>query len=289
MRRAADAVGVMGDIIAGHIPPGGHPGTLEGAAIRAGGGVQGGLGDVARLAVEAVRLDSRLPVWLDRGGLLAQTYRPVGEAARWASGSRLGAVARELITTAKAQPNLRELDIARAPRSSVTPVDTVEAAVAAVRAARAWLWLHPDQVTGAHLQVGTQLGLAVHTWMGERPSTTGGWRQAAIAAAELRATPAVGPAQDVIAELREALRWSRSQTDPGTHRHHKNEMRGAAALLGSEMVLTAATLYRGLRWATRPSLLSEGMQSSIVPQARWSTAPPPVGGQQRLTTTLWGT
>lgn len=94
LRRAADAIGVMGDIIAGHVPPGRRPGTPEGVAIRAGGGVQGGLGDVARLAVDAVRLDGRLPAWLDRGGPLAQTYRPVAEAARWTSGSRLGAVAK---------------------------------------------------------------------------------------------------------------------------------------------------------------------------------------------------
>ncbi|MFI7511581.1 hypothetical protein ACIBSS_32710 [Micromonospora aurantiaca] len=250
MRRAADAVGVMGDIIASHLTPGWHPDTLEGAAIRAGGGVHGGLGDIARLALAALRLDGRLPAWLDRGDLLGQTYRPVSEAARWASNSRLGAIARELIATAKSQPNLRELDIARAPRNPVLAVDTVDAAITAVRAARTWLWLHPDQVTGAHLQVGTQLGLAVHIWKGERLPATGGWRQAAIAAAELRATPAVGPAQDVIAELREALRWCRSQLNPGSHPHAQNEEREAARL-GSEMVLTAATLYRGLRVTMR--------------------------------------
>lgn len=248
LRRAADAIGVMGDIIAGHVPPGHRPGTAEGVAIRAGGGVQGGLGDIARLAVDAVRLDGRLPAWLDRGGPLAQTYRAVAETARWTSGGRLGAVAKELVAAAKAQPDLRELDIARSPLHPAPAVDTADAAIAAVRAARTWLWLNPARVTGAHLQVGTQLGLAVHVLRADGSmAMIGGWRQAAIAAAELRATPAAGPAHDAVAELGEALRWTRSLLDPGAGRmqHGVRE----AARLGSEMLLMAATLHRGLRSA----------------------------------------
>ncbi|MFD0783727.1 hypothetical protein ACFQZ8_07355, partial [Micromonospora azadirachtae] len=112
----------------------------------------------------------------------------MAEAARWTSGSRLGAVAKELIAAAKTEPNLRELDIARLPQHPAPAVNTVDAAIAAVRAARTWLWLHPDQVTGAHLQVGTQLGLAVHVLRTDGfLAMIGGWRQAAIAAAELRA------------------------------------------------------------------------------------------------------
>ncbi|MFG1777640.1 hypothetical protein ACGFIG_14570 [Micromonospora sp. NPDC049048] len=252
LRRAADAIGVMGDIIAGHVPPGRRPDTPEGIAIRAGGGVQGGLGDIARLAVDAVRLDGRLPAWLDRGGPLAQTYRPAAEAARWTSGSRLSAVAKELVAAAKAQPDLRELDIARSPLHPAPAVDTVDAAIAAVRAARTWLWLHPAQVTGVHLQVGTQLGLAAHVLTADGSlAMTGGWRQAAIAAAELRAAPAAGPAQDTVAEMGEALRWARSLLGPAAARGHMQHRGRDAARLGSEMLLMAAALHRGLRTATQ--------------------------------------
>lgn len=280
LRRAADAIGVMGDIIAGHVPPGQRPGTPEGIAIRAGGGVQGGLGGIARLAVDAVRLDGRLPAWLDRGGPLAQTYRPVTETARWTSGSRLGAAAKELVTASKDQPNLRELDIARSPLHPAPAVDTVDAAIAAVRAARTWLWLNPGQVTGAHLQLGTQLGLAVHVLKAEGSlAMTGGWRQAAIAAAELRATPAVAPAQDAVAELGEALRWTRSLLDPEA-RGRMRQVREATRL-GSEMLLMAATLHRGLRTAiqqrnlfVRGDAVLERPASSLIYRAtpRWRAA-----------------
>ncbi|WP_431946213.1 hypothetical protein [Micromonospora marina] len=281
LRRAADAIGVMGDIVAGHVPPGRRPGTPEGIAIRAGGGVQGGLGDIARLAVDAVRLDVRLPAWLDRGGPLAQTYRPVAEAARWTSGSRLGAVAKELVAAAKAQPDLRGLDIPRSPQHPAPLVDTVDAAIAAVRAARTWLWLHPAQVTGAHLQVGTQLGLAVHVLKAEGSlAMTGGWRQAAIAAAELRAAPATAPAQDAVAELGEALRWTRSLLDPEAQGYMQHRARETARL-GSEMLLMAATLHRGLRTAiqrrnlfVRGGAVLERPASSLVYRAtpRWRPA-----------------
>ncbi|SCF29088.1 hypothetical protein GA0074696_4135 [Micromonospora purpureochromogenes] len=67
LRRAADAVGVMGDILASHVPPGRGPCTPEGLAIRAGGGVQSGLAKIARLTVHAATIDIALPGWLDHG------------------------------------------------------------------------------------------------------------------------------------------------------------------------------------------------------------------------------
>ncbi|MEU1232569.1 hypothetical protein [Micromonospora aurantiaca] len=296
LRRAADAIGVMGDIIAGHVPPGRRPDTPEGIAIRAGGGVQGGLGDIARLAVDAVRLDGRLPAWLDRGGPLAQTYRPAAEAARWTSGSRLGAVAKELIAAAKAQPDLRELDIARSPQHPAQAVDTVDAAIAAVRAARTWLWLHPDQVTGAHLQVGTQLGLTVHILRTDGSlAMIGGWRQAAIAAAELRAAPAAGPGQDAAAELGEALRWTRSLLNPGVQGRMPHRVREATRL-GSEMLLMAATLHRGLRTAmqrrnlfVRGDAVLERPVGSLVYRATPRWRPATVGDDlvRDLSRALW--
>lgn len=155
LRRAADALGVIGDIIAGHLPFKRRPGTPEGRAIRAGGGVQGALADLARLTVEAVRLDGRLPTWLNRGGPLAHTYRSAAETARWTSNSRLGLAAAQLVAAAKFEPGLRDLDTARSPLRPAPAVDTVDTAIAAIQAARTWLWLHPDQVTGVHLQIGT--------------------------------------------------------------------------------------------------------------------------------------
>jgi hypothetical protein len=107
LRHAADAVGVIGDIVAGHVVPQQRPRTPEGAAIRAGGGVQAALADVARLAIAALTVDHRLPAWLDHGrDPLSVTYQPVVDAARWATGSRLGAVARDLIAAAAGQPLL---------------------------------------------------------------------------------------------------------------------------------------------------------------------------------------
>lgn len=251
LRRAADALGVIGDIIAGHLPFKRRPGTPEGRAIRAGGGVQGALADLARLTVEAVRLDSRLPTWLNRGGPLAHTYRSAAETAKWTSNSRLGLAAAQLVAAAKFEPGLRELDTARSPLRPAPAVDTVDTAIAAIRAARTWLWLHPDQVTGVHLQIGTQLGLAVHVLTaGKNPDMIGGWRQAAIAAADLQATPANGPAQDAAAEISEALRWTRSLLNLPAQEHVHQQARNPERLV-SEMRLMAATLHRGLRAAVR--------------------------------------
>ncbi|MEU2666567.1 hypothetical protein [Micromonospora sp. NPDC007220] len=251
LRRAADALGVIGDIIAGHLPFKRRSGTPEGRAIRAGGGVQGALADLARLTVEAIQLDRRLPAWLNRGGPLAHTYRSAAEAARWTSNSQLGLAAAQLVAAAKLEPDLRELDTARSPLRPAPAVDTVDTAIAAIRAARTWLWLHPEQVTGVHLQTGTQLGLAVHVLTtGNNPDMIGGWRQAAIAAADLRATPASGPAQDAAAEIGEALRWTRSLLVITAQEHVHQQARNPERLV-SEMRLMAATMHRGLRAAVR--------------------------------------
>src|SRR5262245_38730662 len=99
-------------------------------------------------------------------------YRPVAEVARWTTSSRLGAVARELISAARSQPGLHDLDIARSPLHPAPAVATADDAIAAVRAGRTWLWQHPDRVTGAHLQVGTQLGLALHILTADKGSAT---------------------------------------------------------------------------------------------------------------------
>jgi hypothetical protein len=97
LNRVADVVGVIGDILASHVPPGQGPRTPEGLAIRAGGGVQSGIADVARLTSPIVMIDLALPEWLNQGhGHLTEIYRPAAETATWTANSGLGAVAREL-------------------------------------------------------------------------------------------------------------------------------------------------------------------------------------------------
>ncbi|WP_147427295.1 hypothetical protein [Micromonospora globbae] len=250
LRRATDAVGVIGDILASHVPPGRGPRTPEGLAIRAGGGVQSGLAEIARLTVRAAAIDIALPGWIDHGqGHLVEIYRPVAEAARWTAGSGLSAVARDLIAAGRGQPPLDDLDVARSPLNPAPGVSTIGGAITAIAAARTWMWHNPGQLTGAHLRLGTQLGLAVHVLRsGGDPQLVGGWRQAAIAARELRATPPVGPARDAAAELAEALRWLQSQTpahrgDPATPPDQK------FARLDAELPFMAATLHKGLNAA----------------------------------------
>ncbi|MBQ1076756.1 hypothetical protein KBX06_26930 [Micromonospora sp. C31] len=245
--RAADAVAVIGDILASHVPPGQGPRTPEGLAIRAGGGVQSGIAEIARLTSNAVIVDIALPGWLNHGrGHLAEIYRPAAETARWTASSGLGGIARELIAAGRGQPPLDGLDIARSPLNPAPSVRTVDDAVAAMAAARSSMWQDPGQVTGAHLQLGTQLGLAVHILIsGGAPRMVGGWRQAAIAAADLRATPLVGAGRDAAAELTEVLRWARTQAAVGSDGHAQLRDRQVVRL-SSELPFLAATLHRGL-------------------------------------------
>ncbi|MEK8106548.1 hypothetical protein NKG94_17295 [Micromonospora sp. M12] len=135
-------------------------------------------------------VDIALPGWLNGGrDHFTEIYRPAVEAARWTANSRLSAAARELISLGRGQPQLRGLDVARSPLSPVPGVRVVDDAVAAVSAARTWMWQNPKELTAVHLQLGTQLGLAVHVLANNGdPRLIGGWRQAAIAAADLRAT-----------------------------------------------------------------------------------------------------
>lgn len=247
LRRAVDAIGVIGDILASHVPPGQTPRTPEGLAIQAGGGVQSGLADIARLTSAAIMIDIALPGWLDqRRGHLIEIYRPAAEAARWTASSRLSAVARELIALGRGHPRLHGLDVARPPLNPAPAVSNAGDAVAAVSAARTWMWQNPSELTSVHLQLGTQLGLAVHILSSTGdPEMIGGWRQAAIAAADLRATPPVGPACDTAAELTEVLRWLRSLStgdrgEPGGR--HLPQI----ARLNAELPFMAATLHKGL-------------------------------------------
>ncbi|MFD6563015.1 hypothetical protein [Micromonospora profundi] len=182
---------------------------------------------------------------------MVQIYRPVKEVARWTSNSQLGHVANDLAAAGRSELGLRELDISRQPLDPAPAVETVDAAVAAVRAARTWLWLHPKQVTGVHFRVGTQLGSALQLLTaGERAEAIGGWRQAAIAASDLRAVVASGPARDAANELGQVLGWVLTLLDLGAYHRAPRAATGFARLV-SELRLLAATLHRGLRAAVQ--------------------------------------
>jgi hypothetical protein len=249
LTRAADTIGVIGDIIASHVVPNQRPGTPEGAAIRAGGGVQAALGNVARLTLDAIIVDQRLLAWAGRGvdSLSADDERAM-DTVLWVTESRLGAVARDLLAAAQGQPTLLdELDVARQPLDPAPAVTSADEAVAAVTAARTWLGQHPEQVTVAHLQVGTQIGLAVHTLTGSDPLVLRQWRGTAIAALDLRDTPAIDIGRNAVGELIEVLRWARSQLDPG--QQESEERVAQLARLGDQLPALANTMYRGLRHA----------------------------------------
>ena len=247
LRRAADAVGVMGDIIASHVAPGQRPRTPEGAAIRAGGGVPAALADIARLTIAALEVDKQVSAWLPRGsGPLNVVYQLVADAARQATDGRLERVARDLIAGSSGQLQLLdELDLARQPIDPTPAVTTVDEAIAAVNAARTWLWQHRDQSGAIHLQLGTQLGLAVHTIRADPdPEVLNQWRGAAIAAAGLRGIPPVDVGRHAASELAEVLRWARAQLNPAEKSPAEELVR-----LSEQLPTLASTLYQGCRHA----------------------------------------
>lgn len=269
LRIAADAIGVVGDILATHIPPGQRPRTQEGVAIRAGGGVRAALADVARLTRDALDLDGKLPAWLTRADPHElQRFDPVADAARWATGSRLRAVAHQVSSAgAGAEPLLRLLDTAAVPGDAPPAVETADGAVAALAAARTWLWQHPQQIQVAHLQLGTQLGLAVHTVAGEcAPGDPvvqlRAWRQAAIAAADLHGAPTVGDGRAAAAELAETLRWARDRLHPRHDGPAAQRVEELARLHG-DLPLLAEALGRGL-----PHTVARGELFASEPELR---------------------
>ncbi|XVU24185.1 hypothetical protein ACQPZJ_44305 [Actinoplanes sp. CA-054009] len=247
LRRAADAVGVIGDILASHVTPGQRPRTPEGAAIQAGGGVQAALADICRLTIAALEVDQQISDWLPHGfGPLTAVYRPVAGAARRATSGHLDMVARELIASSAGQPRLLdELEVARQPLDPAPAVTTADEARAAVDSARTWLWQHRDQSSAIHLQLGTQLGLALYALGADPdPAVLGQWRGAAASAAELRGTPPVDVGRHVASELAEVLRWARAQLNAAVRAPAED-----LARLSEQLPILASTLHRGCRHA----------------------------------------
>jgi hypothetical protein len=258
--RAADAAGVAADILASHLLPWNRRPSPEGVAIRAGGGVPAALGDVAELALELLAVDARLVDWLDdQDPIVAETYRPVLEAAWWAIGGRLADAANDLVAAAAGHPRLLdELEMTRQPLDVVSAVTTVTEAIAAVTAARDWLWQHRDQLFVEHLQLATRLGLQVHSALeADGPGASGPrlnqWRAAADAAARLRGSPADSAARTVTLELAEALRWVGAQAGPDNRTADRPSSPQGLGLarLGERMPALANTLYAGLQDAVR--------------------------------------
>ncbi|MFC4066714.1 hypothetical protein [Actinoplanes subglobosus] len=257
LRRAADAIGVAGDILATHLPSRGRRASPEGRAIRSGGGVAAALGDIARLTRLALEVDARLVDWLDdRSPAAAETYRPVLEAAWWTTQGRLADAAGDLVAGAAGQPRLLdELEMSRQPLDPVPTVETAAEAIAAVTAARDWLWQHRDQTVVEHLRLATRLGLEVHVALAVGAENTAPtpeltqWRAAAVAAAQLRGTPAAFTARDATAELAEALRWVHGNGPVGAVRDPSRVPE--LARLAERLPGLANTLYAGLRDAVQ--------------------------------------
>ncbi|GLW35224.1 hypothetical protein [Actinoplanes regularis] len=296
LRRAADAVGAAGDILASHVRPprGGRP-SPEGLAILAQGGVPAAMGDVAHLTLQMLAVDARMLEWLDdRHVASAQALRPVFEAAWWTTRSRLADAADELMTAAAGQPRLvDDLEVSRQPLDPVPAVSTAENALSALAAARGWLWQHRDEAAVGHLRIGTQVGLAVHTALAVTapdPDQVAAaaadrrrarWRSAAAAAAELRGTPATGEARGAGLELAEVLRWARSQTvAPGHGQNPDPELTEGLTRIAAQLPGLAHTLQVGLQDAIRrhdvfvagPTLLRAPGQMIYQVNNRWQQA-----------------
>ncbi|BCY11011.1 hypothetical protein [Actinoplanes sp. L3-i22] len=249
LQRAADGVGVIGDILAGHVPPGQRPCSREGAAIRAGAGVPAALADLADLTLALIAVDQHLPAWVgltNESATAADGTPPLRDPT-----AALEAAARQMINGAEPAVNLvNDLDVLRHPIDPAPAADTADQAIIAVTAAEFWLRRHPEDITAAHLQIATRLGLtaAVHAGRAEQPW----WRAAASGAAALRGIPACGPDQAVADELAEVLRWLRPADDSARSQPDSPQV----ARLAPHLLSLAGALANGLPAAvTRGNLL----------------------------------
>lgn len=297
LRRAADALGAMSDILATHVVPDSRPRTPEGAAIRSGGGVQHALASIARLSVDALRVDEQLPEWLARGTEpWPLVYRPVVAAVETVAATRSDAATQRLLVAAEGRPALLdELDVARQPLDPAPAVTSAEGASAAMTAAQSGLWQQHDQFAVTHLHLATQLGLTVHTLADDAGSSTvGQWRSAAIAAAALRGTPAVDVGLAAAGELSEVLRWARAQLSTDQQRPPTEDL-AQLARVRDQLPALARTLHSGLSSAVdrgdvfvRDTVLQR-RAGSLIYQAteRWRPAQGTDDAVRDLSSTLW--
>ncbi|MDT5028704.1 MAG: hypothetical protein QOE61_5130 [Micromonosporaceae bacterium] len=217
LHQATDALAVAADILASHIDPRRRPRTPEGAAIRAGGGVAAGLGDLAQATVHAIAVDMTLPDWIaTTDPRHQQTIWPLAHAVRQTITGPLPTTVRDLVAAGQGQkPLLRLLDTAPPTGQPAAVIRTVDDAGATLRQARIWMWQNPHQIHAVHLRAATQLGLASTILAGRSPadhtSTAAAWRRAANVTAELRGSPPAGDAAHVADSLIDVLRWARNQ------------------------------------------------------------------------------
>lgn len=279
LRRAADAIGVIGDILASHVTPFRRPQTQEGLQIRARGGVAGGLADVGGLVIEAIAVDRRLPDWLGGAGQHPEMdFHPLSRSANWAVNSQLQAAARAVEAAGAGRPRLLdELDLTRQPLEQPATPATVDEAAAAINASRRWLWQHPDQIGVAHLQLVSQLGLALHSLVDVPDSPARSrWREVAAMVADLRGVSPTDTARDVAGEVREVLHWLHGHHDQGEAADQHAELQPLAA----RMPVLASTLHRGLDRALQaknvflPDTLLQKPAGSLIYRAveRWRPA-----------------
>ena len=297
LRRAADALAVMSDILATHVVPDSQPRTPEGMAIRDGGGVQVALAGIAGLSVELLHVDEQLAGWLAKGAEpWTVVYGAVVAAAETVATDRFGGAAQRLLASAEGRPVLLdELDVARQPLDPAPAVSSAEDAATAVTAAQTGLWQQHQQFAVTHLHLATQLGLTVHA-LDDEPgsSTVRRWRSAAIAATALRGTPAVDVGRAAAGELREVLRWARSQLGTGQQRR-PGEDRAQLDRVRDQLPALARALHSGLSSAVergdvfvRESVLQLRSGSLIYHATeRWRPALSSDEAVRDLRRTLW--
>ena len=286
---AADAVSTAGDVLASHIPPRLRPYTPEGAAIRAGAGVAAALADVGKLTLDLLFVDARLPTWVrhrpTRTRADRDAYRPVAEAARWATGSGLIMVANTLIVQADTQPNLlRLLDLAPYPSRPAALTDSIDAAARTFTACRDWMYRNPDQIRVAHLAAGTRLGLTITVLTGQdRPFPDGhtdAWRRAASLAAQMHGSPPIGQAAAIVDDLNDLTNWVREQHQLAPDAASRAGRTSAPGRLAVDLATLAGVLRdgafkateRGELFVAEEPRLDRPVRGMVYASTTWRTA-----------------
>jgi hypothetical protein len=211
---AADGLGAAADILASHIEA--NPRTLEGAAIRAGGGIASASRDLARVAFDALAVDRAVQHWLDvPDQALAAIGEPLAAAARRTTTGALPCLLGDVLAMAATGPALlHNLTLVPAVDARDELVSTAAAAATSMYAARAWLWQHPDRFRAVHLRLGTQLGLAAAILAdGSSDSPRDWWRRAAGLAADIEGTAPTDDALAAAHRLADVLAWTRTALD----------------------------------------------------------------------------
>jgi hypothetical protein len=218
---------------------------VEGAAIRAGAGVQRGLADIAALATSAAHTDRAIARRVHRSHLATSAAAtPLLAAIAQARTGPLPRLLRASLAAGRDQPALlHDLNPAPVTGRPVSAIATVADASTALASAQTWIWQHPDQLQVSHLQAATRLGLAVTAATHDATSPARArapWRSATIAAHDLRGSPPGHDTHPVLDALRDLTAWITA--------HSAHAVTGLAPLAG-ELAALAHALDAGLHHA----------------------------------------